>query len=149
MVANRLCLLEGYFWRSRLVVIARRDVSCWVISLGGLAWWVRNDCGVNEFYFLGVRGCGFTCAFGLLSGAVLSWHPLFCRIVLLIHPCRRRIVVVASSLRGASELRLVILGRLILVKVRFFLMIGLLVCCKWASASWGSERVVLEVACWF
>ena len=59
----------------------------------------------------------------LLSEAVLSWHPLFCRIVLLVHPRRRGIVVVASSLRGASGLQGLPLGflwRLILVRVGWF-----------------------------
>ena len=97
--ANGLCLLDAYFWPSRLAVITKHNVSCWVIYLDLLAWWARNYCGVvflNDDYF-GVCGCGFTLAlFDCLPvGAVLSWPPLFCRIILLVHPRCCCIVVVA------------------------------------------------------
>ena len=60
--------------------------------------------GLLKFLLEGLRGFGFTLALfvGLLGGAVLCWHPLFCRIILLVHPCWRRINVVASALGGAS-----------------------------------------------
>ena len=123
-----LRLLEQYFWPSRLTTVTRPDGSCWVILLGWLARRARNCCGVvflNDVYF-GVRKCGFICALvvGLLGGDVLSWHPLFCHIILLVHPCRPRIVVVASIFGGASRLRalsLVVSRHLILVRVEYFL----------------------------
>ena len=73
-------------------------------------------------FTFGSRGCRFARALFvvLLSEAVLSWHPLICHIVLLVHPRRRRIVVVASSLRGSSGLQGLPLGFLlccILVRV--------------------------------
>ena len=100
--ANRLCLCEECFRPSRLPVVAIRNGSCWVILLGGLAWWARNCCRMifsNDVYF-GVRGCGFTLAsfVGLLGGAFLSWHALFYRICFLVHPCRPRIVIVSSDM---------------------------------------------------
>ena len=61
--------------------------------------------------------------FFALGGAVLVWHPLFCRIIWLVYPCRCQIIVVASILGGASRLRgvsLVVSRRLILVRVGCF-----------------------------
>ena len=126
--ANGLCLLEGYFWQSRLAFADWRDGSCWVILVCWLAQWAGSCCGVvflNNICF-GVRNCGFICSLvvGLLSGDVLSWHLLFCNVVLLVHSCRPRIVVVASVFGGASWLRallLIVLRHLILVKVGCFL----------------------------
>ena len=52
--------------------------ACWLEWLiGDLIHWLLE----------GLRGCGFTPALfdGLLGGAVFPWHPLFYRIILLVH----------------------------------------------------------------